>query len=256
MFYKQGEFEFTLDQGLHLYSNGKYRLFRPKNREVSPLAQRSGTLDSDVVLYESASHQFLLSIVDCPILWLGGGVNGKWPDPNELRFLEDPKAFSFRGETTLKGQRCVVLSLREQQMKTGTRQFWVSLEKTCPILMCRAQDGDHVYWQVEIDYKQYRQSLVPANWKSTGFDSKGKITKSRQYWLEEIRINEVFPSRFFDKELENGQIVFDVVENRSFEVSGKGSLLVWILGGMVAIVTICGFARYFWKKMKGGQKLS
>src|SRR5438128_4691790 len=60
------EVELGLDSVLRLFSDGKFREFR--QREGHPEKIKEDVFPADVILYESVSHDFLLNLLDLPLL--------------------------------------------------------------------------------------------------------------------------------------------------------------------------------------------
>lgn len=212
------------EYGLHLFHDGQYKLFRPK--ETYPeQATRSGWATPDVTLYESASHQFLLSFTDLPLIWLGGGVSGRYPLPEDMLFLAGAADFNTRGEVQWKGKDCFVLTIQEQQSKEAVREFWVGVEPPYPIYYCRARKGDRVKWQIEVKHRLQEHDLVPAEWVYTEYAFPGKSFFRQTYSVQRLELNSKLPAELFDRKLETGQVVYKVPNNTTYEVSNDGGLV-------------------------------
>ncbi len=177
------------------------------------------------MLFENASHQFLLSFSDLPLLWVAGGVNGKDPLPNRMNHLENAARFSYRGEAQWKHHNCVVLSIQEQDSNTAVREFWVGIEKDYPIHSCRARNGNNIYWQLEVDYINQDAHLIPNVWSYTGYVRRSKLFYKLTYKIQHININLSIPTETFEKKLEPGMVGFLVEKNTPIEVDRKGGLI-------------------------------
>ena len=248
--------ELALDYGLHLYANGKYRFFRPKERYPHKAKER--ILTPDVVLYENASHQFLLSFSDLPLLWIGGGVSGKDSLPSRMNYLENAARFSYRGEAQWKNHNCVVLSTQEQESKTAVREFWVGVEKEHPIYFCRARDGDEVNWQIEVDYRNQGAHLIPAAWIYTEYVPLSRSFAKETYTTQHININAALGADLFEKKLEPGMVGYLVEKDMPVKVdrdggfipleAGKARSYSLILWGTVAFALTIG-VYYVWRRV-------
>jgi hypothetical protein len=215
---------FFADYQLHLFHDGKYKLFRPKEN-YPKIPERSGILTPDVWLYEGASHMFLFQFPDLPLLWLGGGVNGQQPQPLHMEHIDNLERFSYRGEAQRKGHNCVVLSVPEGASKTAVREFWVGSEAARPIYYCCAREGKRVYWQLDVEYRDQDHSLVPAKWEYTQYNHPGELFFQNTYSVQRLEINPRLPADLFEKRLEPGQVAFVVEKNRAFEVDPQGRLV-------------------------------
>jgi hypothetical protein len=247
-YFRSGDdYELIPDYGLHLFRDGKYRLFRTKDRQSREPAE-PGVLSPDVYLYESASHQFLLWFSDLPLLWLGGGVTGRYPLPTAMRRLDAAQRFTVQGLAQWQGIECLVLTVQEQESPSSVREFWVHLAPPYPIHLCRAKNGDVVSWQLEVKYRNQAQQLVPETWTYDEY-SVGKtpgLFSRRTYQVEEFQLNPALEAQEFEKRLEPGTTAFHVEKNNAFQVrpdgslgplsprdpsTSRGSVRYWILGG-------------------------
>ena len=177
------------------------------------------------MLYKGASHSFLFSFSDLPLLWLAGGVSGQAVLPLQMQLLDGPEPFTYRGQAQKEGHDCVVLTVQEQHSGTAVREFWVDREKPYLIRYCRARDGDKVRWQLEADYKSQDGMDVPNEWTYTQYNHPGKLFMRWTYHVREIKINPALPVGLFEKPLEPGQVAFDVEQNKALEVNRKGELV-------------------------------
>jgi hypothetical protein len=217
-FFHEKEVELTVDKGLHLFANGKYSYFRP--RDSGP--QRKGVQHVDMMLYGGASHSFLLCYSDLPLLWLAGGVNGQWPCPADMQRIDRPLV--VKGERQRKGKPCVVITVPEQQSKRSVRELWVGTTKPYPIYYCCARDGDRVYWEIEVQYGGKDGRLLPTEWTATGYHQ-GKVTQTRAYTVQRLQLNVPLPAATFEKRLEPGMIAYDVEKDQTFRVDRAGNLV-------------------------------
>jgi hypothetical protein len=223
-FYGDGSCELAEDFGLHLYRRGKYRFFRPAAK-YPERSRAGGALTPDVMLYEGASHQFLLAISDLPLLWLAGGINGDFPLPERLRQIEPVGGFVFRGKAQWNGHDCAVLTTHEQQIATAVREFWVGLEPPYPIYCCRARDGDRAFWQLDVEYAADSSNSIPSRWSCTEYSSPGTLYFVRTFAVNKIDINAPLRPDVFEKALEPGMVAFSVERNRALGVAPDGKLL-------------------------------
>jgi hypothetical protein len=157
---------------------------------------------------------------------MAGSVTGRYPLPTQLRQLDEPKQFSYRGRVKWKEQDCVVLTVQEQESPTGVRELWVGTQKPHPIYFSRARDGDKVYWQMEVDYRPEPDLLLlPRSWTVTWyFFGDPKLFYMQTFHIKNILINPPLPAERFEKALEPGMVVHDVAKNASLEVREDGSL--------------------------------
>ena len=132
--------ELAPEYALHLFNDKKYRLYKPKEQEPKVDPDAKG-LRPDVMLYEGASHSFLFSFSDLPLLWLAGGVSGQAVLPLQMQLLDGPERFTYRGQAQKEGHDCVVLTVQEQHSGTAVREFWVDREKPYLIRYCRRVTG-------------------------------------------------------------------------------------------------------------------
>jgi hypothetical protein len=217
--------ELAPEYALHLWNGGKYRMFRPRDT-YSERSRATGALTPDVVLYEGASHQFLLWFSDLPLLWQAGGISGEYPRPATMNNLAKPEKFLFRGEAAWAGKECVVLTAQEQDSTTTVREFWVGREPPHPIYCCRARDGDVASWQIEVEYRQQGEHTVPASWTYTEYASSAdpSLFFRKTFRVQELQINAPVTAEQFEKKLEPAMVVFHVEKNSPFQVRPDGSL--------------------------------
>lgn len=222
-FYGDNEGEIALERRLHLVAEGKYRVFTPKGSVPAKMVD-TGALIPEVNLHGDASHNFLLDMNDLPLVWLGGGVTGQWPQPTNLRFGDAPERFTFHGVVVWNDRKCAVLTVPEQQSKTMVREFLVSVDGPHTIYRCLARDGDVVAWQVEVEYREQGGQVVPSRW--TCMENRdGRFHVSETYSVEKIELNAPIPDGLFEKALEPGMIVHDTMKNDAFSVNPQGELV-------------------------------
>ncbi len=217
-FFHGKEVELAPDKGLHLFADGKYSFFRPKDS----VPQRKGVLHVDMMLYGGASHSFLLCYSDLPLLWLAGGVNGQWPCPTDMQRIDRP--WVVKGERQRKGKPCVVITVPEQQSKRSVREFWVGTMKPYPIYYCLTRDGGNVRWEIEVQYGGKDGRLLPTEWTATEYHQ-GKVAQTRTYVVQQFQVNVPLPAGTFEKRLEPGMIVFDVEKDQTYRVDQGGTLM-------------------------------
>ncbi len=253
--------ELAHEYALHLLKDGKYRLFRP--RDTYPEKSRQGGLAPDVTLYEQASHAFLLSFTDLPLLWTAGGVSGEYPLPDRMKHLAEPSRFSHRGEAQWEGQPCMILTIQEQDNPKAVREYWVGVQPPYPILFCKARSGNDVRWQQDIRYTTRDDVLVPAEWTYTEYNRGGKTFSRHKYVVEKMEINAPLSADRFEKSLEPGTVAFSVPKNTPYGVMEDGTLgpvgdrpsprgwvgiLAWVgLGAAVVLVTAL-----VWRRRRAG----
>ncbi|HVS37547.1 MAG TPA: hypothetical protein VMS17_18435, partial [Gemmataceae bacterium] len=213
---------FFMNKSLNLFFDGKYKQFHPK--DSYPKADDQA-FAPDVVLYEDASHSFLLEFTDFPLLWPAGNVSGKYPKPEEMQYLESPDHFSWRGEAQREGHDCVVLTTQEQASPTAVREFWIGTKEPYPIYYCRARNGDKAYWQLEVQYDDQRRLSLPTKWTFTEYSRVGTSFMSRVYTVRDMEINKQLTAELFQKKLEPGQTVLDVENHKKLEVDSSGALV-------------------------------
>ncbi len=221
-FYPPNSAELAVDYSLKLFSEGKYRFFRPKHRY--PRKARETALAPDVQLFEGGSHAFVLDFRDLPLLWLAGGVSGQHPLPLEMQRLEKPDHFSSRGRGEKAGHKCIVLTVQEQDDNTSVREFWVGLESPYPIHCCRMRAGDRLYWQIDAEYRKHDAHLVPARWSFVAY-SPAPLFSKRTFSVENLQINVPLPLASFEKALEPGMLAFHAPKNQPFDVDSDGELV-------------------------------
>jgi hypothetical protein len=214
----------ALEYGLHLFNNGQYKVFRPKETYPEEVT-RSASLPPDVLLFENASHQFLFSFSDLPLLWLAGGVSGRYPLPEAMLFLANAADFKTRGEAQREGKDCVVLTAQEQQSKDALREFWVGVEPPYPIYYCRSRNGERIDWQLEVKYRLQGHDLVPSEWVYTGYLFPGKSFRRQTYSVQRIELNSELPAELFDRKPEPGQTVYKIPNHTMYEVNKDGGLI-------------------------------
>jgi hypothetical protein len=255
-FYQKGDPQLAPSMGLRLFTNGKFRFFRP--RESLPDKNRKYGVDVD--LYEENSQGFLLSFCDLPVLWLAGGVSGRSPIPTELQYLEKSERFTYRGDVQRQGVPCVILTVQEQLSKTAVREFWVGAEEPYPIYVCRARDIGKVYWQIDCAYRKQDQRLVPTAWTYTEYDQSGKVYSATTYTVQQIQINNTLAPALFEKRLESGMVAFHVGKNDTFDVDGDGNLVplgsmrsrfgLITVASVVALLLAFGYTIHYVRKRK------
>ena len=184
-YHEGGDAELAADYSLHLFAENKYRLFRPK-----ALSDEGSALAPDVTLFEGASHQFLLSFSDLPLLWLAGGVSGQCPVPKTMQYLDGIDRFSDRGRAEWDKHECVIITVPEQKSKTTVREFWVGPEKPYPIYCCRPRNGDSVNWQIDVTYQERRRAY------RAGWVDLHRVPSSRQDFLSADLLCPANPNQF------------------------------------------------------------
>ncbi len=255
-------YELGLEHSLHLFSKGRYRYFRPTKDGLPKGFTESTSVIPDANLHEGASHIFLLSVADLPLLWLAGGVNGHWPTPGHLQLLDAADRFRYAGEAAWKGQKCVVLVVPEQQSDTSVREFWVAAQEPYLIHRCRARDGDTVYWELKVDHRREGDFVVPAEWTATGYNIPGNLFYARIFSMKRAEVNVPLPPELFDKKLEPGSTVFHTEANTLFEVNASGELgplgsgsrrssWLWIVLSIVSLLAIA----LLWRIIHGRSRI-
>lgn len=219
---KKDKCELAMEHSLHLFNDGKYRHYHNRDK-YSAESKKSEQLTHDVTLHEGRSSDFLLLWDDLPLVWLGGGVTGQYPLPAKLRYSDEPTRFTFRGEALWNGKKCAVLTVPEQRSPTAVREFCVDLSKPYSIYRCCARDGDVVYWQDEVEYREEHGETVPSGWKRLEYGD-GELISSASYSVEKIEVNVVLPRVLFEQPLEPGMLVFHSEKNGFFSVDSKGDL--------------------------------
>ncbi len=106
---------------LQLFAGGKGRVFRRKKTELKP--DKPNVVHQDVTLYESGPPAFMFSLIDLPLLWLAGDINGESASPVNMTLLEDAGRFTYRGEAQWQGRDCTVLTVQDQQSPPVSLSF-------------------------------------------------------------------------------------------------------------------------------------
>jgi hypothetical protein len=251
------------DPTVHLFTNGKYTLFRSKDRP-RPVRAKKWALSPDVFLYEGRSHEFLFSFVDLPLIWTAGGLTGKYPLPTRMHELESPDRFSGGQVTEWKGHKCALLTVQEQNSTRKIREFWVGLEPSYPIYYCRARDADSVSWQLEVDYRAQDGRLIPTAWGYTEYTRPpAQLFRRSTYVVQNIALNTPLSQSIFEKQLEPGMLVLSVPENKDLEVDQSGALVpmgsayrrlpftrtwMWTGAGAAVLVSVFVIVRYLLRR--------
>jgi hypothetical protein len=253
-----GDQVFHKSHDLQFFKDGSASGFHPGQTEGERHDPKTGALRVDAALGEEGGDDMFLSFEDLPLLWCAGGVNGRYPRPTEMLYLEEPGRFTYRGEVLWKERRCVVLAVREQESSTSVREYWVDAEPPYLIRSCRSRDGDLPFFQIDVEY---RDALAfPTSWTLRAYNCPfgGKLFKTMTFSVRNREVNAALPEEFFSKALEPGMIV-QTSRNETLEVANDGSLvplrlvyppggqrvhfLVWWGGiGLVLLVVGTGFA--------------
>lgn len=257
-FLRDMTYEFGIEHGLHLFSENKYRYFRPTKEGIPEGFAKSGTLIPDVHLRENAAHDFVLTPQVMPLLWLAGGVTGRWPSPSEMQVIDTPERFKFSGEGLWKGTKCVVLTVAEQDSTTGVREFWVGPEAPYLIHRSRTRDGDIVFWEIDVEYRSQADRVLPIRWTCTDFNYFGNLFVTTTYSVERLEVNTALSADMFEKKLVPGNIVFHTIKNDAFNVDNAGNLIplrpasswpswFWFALAPLTLIAIVLVARRFFK---------
>jgi hypothetical protein len=224
-----GDQEFHVSHGLHLFKDGIYSKYYPGQSEQERHDPRTGALRADALIGRQMDSKDMFSFAELPFLWSAGGVNGKYPVPTEMHYLEDPERFIYRGEVVWNQRRCVVLSIQEQESSTAVREFWVDAEPPYLIRSCRSRDGDRPMDQIDVDYREQDGLDLPAKWTFRVDNWPfGQLFMTRTYTVQNMRVNVPLPDDLFTKTLEPGMIVRAPETDDTFgtfEVDRDGSLV-------------------------------
>jgi hypothetical protein len=201
--------EFIQRHTLFLYTDGQCRLFWPvPGQEVTLGCSTMGMISSQ----------------DRPLAWVLGRVNGEVVSVAELECSEPVERFTYRGQAEYKGQKCVVLTLPEQNTQTLLREFWVGLGPGHPIYYCRCQKGDRVYSEIEVEYSSEGQGEVPRRWTVYEHLEKGLIAYDT-FTVREWQVNVSLPDELFVREYQPGETVYDMPRSQKFRVDAQGQLV-------------------------------
>lgn len=147
------ECSMVLTTGIKIFADKKFRHFRPRDGSWTDEERANKALAPDVTVYDEYSHQAFFSFGDLPLLWYAGGVTGRYPLPDQMRELDAPKRFNFRGQTEYNGRKCFVLTVPDQGEEGGAvRELYVDTQPPHLIYSERARQNNHVFWTIEAKY--------------------------------------------------------------------------------------------------------
>lgn len=256
------ECSMVLTTGIKIFADNKFRHFRPRDGSWTDEERANKALAPDVTVYDEYSHQAFFSFGDLPLLWYAGGVTGRYPLPDQMRELDAPKRFSFRGQTEYNGRKCFVLTVPDQGEEGGAvRELYVDTQPPHLIYSERARQNNHVFWTIEAKYHLVDGQQVLKEWKHTEFcPTVDKIGNVVTYHVDRFAVNEPIPDSVFDLSLKPGSVVFHVGKNDVFAVNTQGELVPyrgassrvqiarrWLWAGLGLVTVLCVALLVWWR---------
>src|SRR5581483_8201989 len=129
------------------------------------------------------------------------------------------------------------------------------LDAGYPIYVCRMRDGEKIYDQVEVEYRQDdRNPLLPNQWTYTTYRwGNPKSFCTQVFRTQTLKINTQLSADHFEYPLKPGMLVFEAGSPSQFQVLEDGSLgprgsyhpnnqsgRTWLWLGLTAAVLIWG----------------
>jgi hypothetical protein len=104
------------------------------------------------------------------------------------------------------------------------REFFVAKDQPYQIYSCSAREGNKVYWQLEVEYQEGLDPIIPRKWTAIDYVNNGASFSRRSFHVQEMAVNPTLAAELFEKSLEPGMVGFHVENNAPFEVQDDGSL--------------------------------
>jgi len=220
---------------IHIFANKKYRVFRPRADNWTEKEREDKSTHPDVHFYEGQASEFLLTFSELPLIWAAGGVSGKLLLPGRMKLLDGPEQWTYLGEGEVRGNKCHLLSVPNQDSKSSVLEFWVGREPHYPIYVCRAKikEMDWIPWQLDVEYERSQGRQKLAAWTYTEYESPTrnvpvpKVQWAHTYRVVELLSNPSLADDLFDHRPSKGMVVFHAPDNRHYEVAADGSLVPW-----------------------------
>ncbi len=269
MMSQDGPPRFLPEHSIHIFANKKYRVFHPRTENWTEKEQKDKSTYPDVHFYEGQAPEFLLAFPELPLMWAAGAVSGKLLLPTRMKLLDGPEQWTYLGETEVRGHKCHLLSVPDQDSKTGVLEFWVGQEPHFPIYVCRARlkEMDWTPWQLDAEYERSQGRPKLATWTYSEYESPArnvpvpKVQFTHTYRVVELSVNPSLADELFDHRPSKGMVVYHAPDNRHYEVAADGSLVPWspkdkssgarrwlyIIGGIVLALCII-FAVRTWRR--------